>query len=139
MLDICQSVKNIPDPTVAGQEEWRANLTLRFARREERTVLAEQRHSGPLMVQKALYPEGPGICHAVIIHPPGGIAGGDNLFVRIEVEANSCAVITTPAATKWYKAAGRSSRQEVQVRMGAYSTLDWLPQENLFFNAANVQ
>ena len=139
MLDISQSAKNILDATVAGQEEWRANLTLRFARREERTVLAEQRHSGPLMVQKALYPEGPGICHAVIIHPPGGIAGGDNLFVRIEVEANSCAVITTPAATKWYKAAGRSSRQEVHVRMGAHSTLDWLPQENLFFNAANVQ
>jgi urease accessory protein len=139
MLDNCQSTKNILEPTVAGRDEWRGSLTLRFARREGRTVLVEQRHSGPLIVQKTLYPEGPGICHAVIIHPPGGIAGGDNLFVRIEVETNGCAVITTPAATKWYKAAGRSSRQEVTVRLGANSALDWLPQENLFFNAACVQ
>jgi urease accessory protein len=139
MLDNCQSTKNILEPTVAGGDEWRGSLTLRFARREGRTVLVEQRHSGPLMVQKTLYPEGPGICHAVIIHPPGGIAGGDSLFVRIEVETNACAVITTPAATKWYKAAGRSSRQEVTVRLGANSALDWLPQENLFFNAACVQ
>jgi urease accessory protein len=135
-VDICQSIKNILDPTVAGRDEWRANLTLRFARREGRTVLVEQRHSGPLMVQKTLYPEGPGICHAVIIHPPGGIAGGDSLFIRIELETNGCAVITTPAATKWYKGAGRSSRQEVTVRLGANSALDWLPQENLFFDAA---
>jgi urease accessory protein len=139
MFDIFQSTKRILDPTVSGRDEWPANLTLRFARRAGRTVLVEQRHSGPLMVQKTLYPEGPGICHAVIIHPPGGIAGGDNLFVRIEVETNGCAVITTPAATKWYKAAGRSSRQEVTVRLGANSALDWLPQENLFFNAVCVQ
>ena len=139
MSNICQSTKNILEPIVNGRDEWRARLTLRFARREGRTVLVEQRHSGPLMVQKTLYPEGPGICHAVIIHPPGGIAGGDNLFVRIEVETNGCAVITTPAATKWYKAAGRSSRQEVAVRLRANSALDWLPQENLFFNAACVQ
>jgi urease accessory protein len=139
MLDNCQSTKNILEPTVAGGDEWRGSLTMRFAHREGRTVLVEQRHSGPLVVQKTLYPEGPGICHAVIIHPPGGIAGGDNLFVRIEVETNGCAVITTPAATKWYKAAGRSSRQEVTLRLGAHSALDWLPQENLFFNAACVQ
>jgi urease accessory protein len=129
--------RQVPRPPDGG--EWRAELALRFALREERTVLAERRHQGPLMVQKALYPEGPGVCHAVIIHPPGGIAGGDCLFIQIDVEPNSSAVITTPAATKWYKAAGKISRQEVVIRLGKGATLDWLPQENLFFNAVNVQ
>lgn len=121
--------------TIPGRDEWQAELTLRFARWEGGTVLVERRQRGPLTVQKALYPEGPDICHAVIIHPPGGIAGGDRLSIGIEVEKNSCAVITTPAATKWYKAAGRSSRQEIIIRLGEGSALDWLPQENLFFNA----
>jgi urease accessory protein len=125
--------------TIPGRDEWWADLVLRFARREGRTVLVERRQKGPLTVQKALYPEGPDICHAVIIHPPGGIAGGDKLSIGIELEKNSCAVITTPAATKWYKGAGRSSRQEVVIRLGESSALDWLPQENLYFNAARAQ
>jgi len=133
------NVQNSLHSTIPDRDEWQANLALRFAHREGRTVLVERRQRGPLTVQKALYPEGPDICHAVIIHPPGGIAGGDKLSVRIEVERNSCAVITTPAATKWYKAAGRLSRQEIFIRLGESSALDWLPQENLFFSAACAQ
>jgi urease accessory protein len=139
MIEICQPSGNSLHPAIPGHEEWRADLALRFARRGGRTVLVERRQKGPLTVQKALYPEGPDICHVVIIHPPGGIAGGDKLSIGIEVEKSSCAAISTPAATKWYKAAGRSSRQEVVIRLGESSTLDWLPQENLFFNASCAQ
>jgi urease accessory protein len=139
MIETCKSPDNIPKTAFPSCDEWRAELALRFARREGRTVLVERRHKGPLTVQKALYPEGPEVCHAVIIHPPGGIAGGDNLTIRIELEPDSRAVITTPAATKWYKAAGRLSRQEITIRLREGSTLDWLPQENLFFNAACAQ
>ena len=135
-MDISQPSGNSLHSTIPGRNEWRADLALRFAHREGRTVLVERRQRGPLTVQKALYPEGPYICHAVIIHPPGGIAGGDKLSIRIEVEKNSFAVITTPAATKWYKAAGRSARQEISIRLRESSALDWLPQENLYFNAA---
>jgi urease accessory protein len=139
MIETCKSPENLPETACPSREEWRAELGLRFARREGRTVLVERRHKGPLTVQKALYPEGPEVCHAVIIHPPGGIAGGDNLTIRIELEPDSRAVITTPAAAKWYKAAGRLARQEITIRLGDRSTLDWLPQENLFFNAADAR
>jgi len=122
-----------------AHEPWPAELYLRFARKEKRTVLVERRHSGPLTVQKALYPEGEQICHAVIIHPPGGIAGGDQLALEIDLEANSSAVLTTPAAAKWYKAPLQQCRQQVMIRLAQGSTLDWLPQENIFFNATRVE
>lgn len=122
-----------------ADERWAAKLQLRFAHRETRTVLVERRHSGPLTVQKALYPEGQQVCHAVIVHPPGGVAGGDDLAFEIELEANSHVVVTTPAAAKWYKAPERPCRQQVTLRLAEGASLDWLPQENIFFNATRVE
>jgi urease accessory protein len=115
-----------------------AELCLRFARNKNRTLLVENRHRGPLRVQKALYPEGERICHAVIIHPPGGIAGGDELHVEIDLEPRSVAVLTTPGAAKWYKAPRNPSRQQITIRLAKGSRLDWLPQENIFFNASRA-
>ena len=126
-------------PTSSERDRWLAELHLRFARRNERTVLIENRHTGPLIVQKALYPEGRQICHVVIVHPPGGVAGGDELTININLEAGSNAVLTAPAATKWYKAAGRQSRQQVHIRVAEGCALDWLPQENIYFKAAQVE
>ncbi len=125
-------------PSTAN-DGWPAELHLRFARRKMRTVLIEKRHSGPLLVQKAIYPEDEKICHAVIVHPPGGIAGGDELTVEIDLEANSSAVVTTPGATKWYKAPRHLCRQQTTIRLAERATLDWLPQENIFYNATRVE
>jgi urease accessory protein len=104
-----------------------------------RTRLVENRHLGPLLVQKAIYPEGERVCHAVIVHPPGGIAGGDELTVEIDLEANSNAVLSTPAAAKWYKAPRQRCRQHTTIRLAKGSTLDWLPQENIFYNATRAE
>ncbi len=120
------------------QDRWPAELHLRFARNKKRTVLVENRHSGPLLVQKALYPEGEEVCHAVIVHPPGGIAGGDELSVEIELGANSRAVVITPAAAKWYKAPRQPCSQQTTIRLANGSMLDWLPQENIFYNATRA-
>jgi urease accessory protein len=117
---------------------WKAGLKLGLKRRDDRTVLVERRHDGPLCVQKALYPEGPAVCHVIVVHPPGGLAEGDELRVDAELGHNAHAVITTPAATKWYKAASAPASQTVGMRLQDFARLEWLPQESLFFRCARA-
>lgn len=110
-------------------------LSLDFRRGTDRTVLAHA-HAGPLRVQKPLYPEGDALCHAVVIHPPGGIAGGDELRIDATVHRRAQALITTPGAARWYKANGDAAAQRVQLRVQGRA--EWLPQEAIVFDAAEV-
>jgi urease accessory protein len=113
-------------------------LALGFERRGTRTVLATRRHDGPLVVQKALYPEGDAPCHAIVVHPPAGIAGGDDLSIEVRAGEASEALLTTPGAGKWYRSAGPWARQRVSLHAGRGSALEWLPQETIVFDAARA-
>ncbi len=113
---------------------WKASLALAFARQGERSVLVGRAHDGPLVVQKPLYPEGQEVCHAIVVHPPGGIAGGDQLALRVDCAANSHAVLTTPGAAKWYRTAGAWAQQSLDFRVAG--TLEWLPRETIVFDGA---
>jgi len=113
-----------------------AELALEFARRGDRTVMAGRHQRGPLAVQRPFYPEG-GVCHAYVLHPPGGVVGGDRLDIRLTVDADASALLTTPGATKFYRSGGRQAWQQQQFTVNG--TLEWLPQEMIFFPGADGQ
>lgn len=119
---------------------WEARLSLVFtAPREGATVLSDRQSVGPMAVQKILYPEGPGVAHAFVLHPPSGIAGGDHLSVAVQVDSGAHALMTTPGATRWYKANGRNACQQVVLDVSDHASLEWLPSENIFFDQAQAQ
>jgi urease accessory protein len=118
---------------------WHAELELRFEARAGRTVLAHNRHAGPLVVQKALYPEGDRACHAVVLHPPGGIAGGDCLRIDATVGTHGHALLTTPGATRWYKSNRRTATQQVGLRAAPGAIVEWLPLETIVFDGADAE
>jgi urease accessory protein len=115
---------------------WQARLALDFARDEAgRTRMRATHRLGPLAVQKALYPEG-GICHALLLHPPGGMVGGDRLQLDIAVQAGAQALVTTPGAGKWYRSLGATSHFDLDFRIESGATFEYLPQEAIVFDGA---
>jgi urease accessory protein len=122
---------------------WRGQLTLNYRSEGSgegaivRTV-AHDRHEGPLRVLQALYPEGPGICHHVLVHPPGGVVGGDELHIRATLQAGSHALITTPGATRFYRSDGPQALQQAQLQLADGARLEWLPMETIAYSGCRA-
>lgn len=91
--------------------------------------MAHDHHQGPLRVLQRLYPEGPAICHHVLLHPPGGVAGGDVLEVQARLEAGTHALVTTPGATRFYRSEGERAEQRCSLHLARGARLEWLPME----------
>jgi len=125
------------DPSTAAPP-WQASLRLRFEDHAGTTRLTGREHRGPLRVQKALYPEGARTCHVIVVHPPGGVVGGDRLELDLALGPASRVLATTPGAAKWYRANGKVSHQAVRLQVGAGAALEWLPQETIFYDDADV-
>jgi urease accessory protein len=116
---------------------WLAKLDLGFQHRDEHTALTHRLHQGPLVVQKPFYPEG-NICHVYLIHPPGGVVGGDQLMININVAEKAHTLITTPGSGKLYRSAGPVARIEQRLRVTDDGVLEWLPQDTILFDGCKV-
>lgn len=120
------------------ERRWLAELKLGFEFDGHRTILNERKHVGPLIIQKPFYPEGE-VCHIYLIHPPGGVVGGDELSLTVNVSKNAHALITTPAATKFYRGNGFEAKQVQNIEVHAGCKMEWLPQETIFFSGCEAQ
>ena len=125
-------------PAAVFTPSWHAELELGYGRDGDCTRPTLRRHKGPLRVQKHLYAEGPEVCQHIIVHPPGGIAGGDRLDISATVGSGAWAQLTSPGAAKWYRAAG-PAYQSLKLRVEAGATLEWLPQETIVYAAAQAE
>jgi urease accessory protein len=117
---------------------WHGHLRLDYRLADGRTV-GHDRHDGPLRVLQRLYPEGPGVCHQVLVHPPGGLAGGDELDVDLSLAAGSHVLLTTPGATRFYRSKGSLAVQRVNARVADGARLEWLPLEAIAFDGCRAE
>ena len=112
---------------------WHAQLQLDYRLEAGKTV-ARHKHNGPLRILQSLYPEGDAICHNVLVHPPGGLVGGDTLKLEITAEPGAHGLVTTPGATRFYRSAGEPAVQRTSITLAGQSRLEWLPLEAICYN-----
>ena len=112
---------------------WHASLALDYSLRDGRSI-AHFRHEGPLRVMQSLYPQGDAICHNILVHPPGGLVGGDRLDIRIHAGSQAHGLITTPGATRFYRSLGEPAVHSTHIQLEAGSRLEWLPMEALYYS-----
>ncbi len=112
---------------------WHAQLDLDYALQAGRTV-ARHVHTGPLRILQSLYPEGDEICHNVLVHPPGGLVGGDTLDLNIAVTAGAHGLVTTPGATRFYRSEGELAVQRTTIKVAGNARMEWLPLEAIAYS-----
>lgn len=117
---------------------WHANLQLDYRLESGRSV-ARHQHSGPLRVLQSLYPEGDSVCHNVLVHPPGGLVGGDTLELRITAQGAAHGLITTPGATRFYRSNGETATQRAHISLSDQARLEWLPLEAICYNQCQAE
>lgn len=133
-----RKVETVPvEENLAVLSGWQAELHLGFIRKAQKTILAKRSHKGPLTVQRPFYPEG-GLCHVYILHPPGGVVAGDCLLIDVHAADDTEALVTTPAAGKFYRSDGKQASQTVSIKVEAGAVVEWLPQETIVYQGARL-
>lgn len=117
---------------------WQARLSLDYRTQGPRTVL-QHSHDGPLRIFKSLYPEGDAVCHNVIVHPPGGLVGGDRLDIDVRVGPGAHALLSTPGATRFYASDEAFAAQHVRLQLDAGARLEWLPLETIAYPGCRAE
>ncbi|MDA1076952.1 MAG: urease accessory protein UreD [Proteobacteria bacterium] len=130
-------MRSVSSPTIESGSGWQASQRLNYVFEGGRTRLRRGLNYGPLYVQKPFYPEGD-VCHTYLLHPPGGVAGGDSLDLKVCVKKHAHALLTVPAATKFYRTSGAAAEQHQHFEIETGGVLEWLPMETLFFGGTRA-
>jgi urease accessory protein len=75
---------------------------------------------------------------AMFVNTAGGIAGGDRFAIEIAAGEGTRLTLTTAAAEKIYRAAGKPAALDISLKVGAGAHLSWLPQETILFDRAGM-
>jgi urease accessory protein len=77
----------------------------------------------------------------VLVHPPGGLVGGDSLEIDIRLGRASHVLCTTPGAQKWYRSASAqwAACSGSRIVLGDGAFLEWLPQPAIVYDGARAE
>ena len=121
-----------PDP-------WHGHCQLQFEHHADRTC-HQGGCSSPFKLLRSERGHD-GRCELPLLHTAGGLVGGDQLSISLELNGGSRALVTSVAAQKVYGSIGRSqlqpegswAQQRVTCRLARGSDLEWLPQELVLY------
>ena len=99
---------------------------MRFARSGGRTILAQSRFTLPLQALTPLI-LADGASYLMLLNPTGGVLGGDHLVTDIGQEAGTHVCLTTPSATRIYRAAEKPAILETVIQLGEGAMLEYFP------------
>jgi urease accessory protein len=104
-------------------------LTMRFARRGGRSVLADLYRRAPLLVQQALYWDEhlPGLPCVQVITTSGCVLQGDRFDIAITAGADAMAHVTTQSATKIHQMDANFAVQSQRLTLAERAYLELLP------------
>lgn len=134
-------------PTLANHQSieqpefsaWHGDLCLGYRWHHHRTEVIQAYAKAPLRIQRPFYPESPEVCHSVMLHTAGGMVGGDQLHIQLDLQAQAQVFLTTAAASKVYRSPITPVRQTIEINIAPQACLEWLPQETIIFNQAQYQ
>ena len=92
-----------------------------------------------MRIQRAFHPESDGTAHVVVIHPPGGCVGGDQLSIEARVQESASALLTTPGAGKVYRTNGHGVSVVTVLHVGPRAVLEYVPQEMVVYEDADAR
>jgi urease accessory protein len=137
---LAQRMALLDETRTPGPAHWHGSLRLTLSHQDGVTRISKRQHYGPLFIQRPFYPEDTQCCHVYLLHPPGGLVGGDRLNCHFDLGPHAQALVTTPSAGKAYRVddVERTQGSHVEINMAQHTAMEWLPQETIAFDGARL-
>jgi urease accessory protein len=79
------------------------------------------------------------VCHNVLVHPPGGLVGGDTLEIALRAAPGTHGLVTTPGATRFYRSEGALALQRTRIALEGNARLEWFPLETICYSGCRAE
>ncbi|MCI0558638.1 MAG: urease accessory protein UreD [Nitrososphaera sp.] len=121
-----------------GSGTERGAAFVKLASSNSKTVVGHLATRAPLLVQRALYPDGehPGMAHLYLMSSSGGILQGDRFEIAVDAGEHTMTHITTQAATKIYRMNNGYASQAVTITAQGGSYIEFLPYQLIPFKSS---
>jgi urease accessory protein len=120
---------------VPQMQRSRGEAAVRLRLDGGRVRLVDLRQQGSA---KAILPRVGAVPEVVFLNTSGGLTGGDRLSYAVSLGDGVTATATTQTAERAYRSTTGAARVDVALEVGAGGWIDWLPQETILFDAANL-
>lgn len=108
-------------------------LVLDYIRQDSKTILIHSACRSPWHFFPPMAVDETGAAYTLLVNPSGGLVAGDHLSLRASLGARSHVIFSTPSANRVYRSLAESSRQEIQLTVGAGAILEWVPELTIPF------